>query len=419
MFKLRPDKRHVSEYVGNISALPAYRLVQNVSGFRRELGNGKRSNQYTLEQLLCFLVIFECSNPQDAIYAVLGIASDVQPITNPIAPQSDPTANGAQPNHNPTVPQLEPVLSYSQPNRFARPTFTVDYKETTLQVYKRFLKHAIKQSLSLDILCRPWAPANSSEALGGLPSWILDATRKPFRATSKGKMIRYNPEPLVGPAVNRGSIYSASGRCVEKWDDDWFRFEKDSPDCRVIIVKGFKLADPKEIYDRAVHRSIPDSWLRGAKWDDIKKPPPDELWRTLVADRNSAYYEPEPGCSSTIHKATLEKGVEYGINANELLHEKDNAAYFEVFRRVQAVVWNRKLIRVKLEDETHGMEPLSLAPAQTVEKDEIYILKRCSVALVLRRNGGVYNIIGECYVNNMMDGRALNENCVWDHIKIA
>ncbi|KAI1169848.1 heterokaryon incompatibility protein-domain-containing protein [Nemania sp. FL0916] len=433
LFKLRPDTRHVSQHAGNISALPAYRLIQNVSGLYRVLSNRERSEARTLEQLICFLVVFECSEPRDVIYAVLGIASDFRPVAPTIQPALD---------------QAPPALNDQAGNQEGgdgREEFEVNYTEGILDVYKRFFERAVQKSRSLDLLCRPWAPANRDE----LPSWILDATRKPFRATVRGKMIRHNPDPFVGPAINRGSFYTASGSRGQTDTNEFFRFAG-ATNSRAIIVQGFKLGSPSEIWDLAVHGSIPASWLKVAKWSETTKPPPDELWRTVVADRTNAGVEPEPEYPSVIQYAVLEKGIEYGINTNEFLHETDNTAYYEVFRRIQAVVWNRKLIRAAL-DRAYGMEPcLGLVPADTQQSDSIYIVRGCSVPLVLREKppqttnanergavgtatgtglaqtgqnqGTIHQLIGECYINNMMDGLAIRGRRegppTWDSITI-
>ncbi|KAI1461619.1 heterokaryon incompatibility protein-domain-containing protein [Annulohypoxylon moriforme] len=411
LFKLRPDTRHVSEYVGNISALPAYRLVQNVSGLYRELSRESRIKQYTLEQLVCFLVIFQCSEPRDVIYAILGIASDVEPLyerSTSNQPVNYPPSN-AQTNSGPVK-------------------FPVRYKdEEPLELYIRFLKHAIGKSKSLDILCRPWAPAKMKSKL---PSWILDETRKPFRETTRNKMIRYNPDPFVGAAVRR-KFYTASGNSTRYGRDqrnsqspEWFQIENGPvKDSKVITVSAFKLAEPAEILDSAAHGSIPPLWLRCGGWTDNKKPPPQEFWRTLVADRTNAGLDPEPGCPSIIQSAIVEKGVEYGINTNEFIHEKDNSAYYDVFRRVQAVVWNRKLIRAKLIGNSNWTEqPLGLVPPETQLDDSIYIVNGCSVPLVLRKKvlegKTYYEMVGECYVDNMMGGRAIESKEKFETIKI-
>ncbi|KAI0098191.1 hypothetical protein GGR51DRAFT_433043 [Nemania sp. FL0031] len=440
LFKLRPDTQHVSEHAGNISALPAYRLIQNVSGLYKKRSNDTRFEARSLEQLVCYLAVFECSNPRDVIYAILGIASDVQPVP---APANQPAA-GQPPADQPA---LAPV---GQETRHERVPFEVSYSEDIVDVYMRFLQHAIEKSGSLDIVCRPWAP----ERIQNKPSWILDVTRKPFRATRRGKMVRHNPDPFVGPAVNRGSFYNASGGCGDKKEKDWFEIQGPS-DSKSITVQGFELGKLDDIGDLAVHGSIPTSWLKGANWLNAAEPPPDELWRTLVADRTNAGIEPEPEYPSVIQYAALEKGIQYGINTNEFLHDTDNTAYYEVFRRVQAVVWNRRMVRVNL-----GEEPcLGLVPAETLGTDLTYIVRGCSVPLVLRKAlrkpeepvpGGskvkhlelgnleradlgrfkwelehlkerdIYELIGECYINNMMDGRALKlkGNKDWDQIEI-
>lgn len=466
LFKLRPDTQHVSEYAGNISALPAYRLIQNVSGLYKGLANNKRSKAQSLEHLICYLVVFECSEPRDVIYAVLGIASDVRPIPFNISAATSQPSSAATSQTNSAANTAQPSsTAIGRAYSDERDPFEVNYEEDTLGVYKRFLEHAIKRSRSLDILCRPWAPANildkdNPPATIKLPSWILDATRKPFRATVQGKMVRYNPDPFVGAAVSRGNVYAASGRCERGNENHPFTFEIDQTrGSTAITVQGFQLGAPSEIWDLAVHGSIPASWLKGAKWDKASKPPPDELWRTLVADRTSIGIEPEPVYPSVIQYAALEKGVEYGINTNEFLHETDNMAYYDVFRRVQAVVWNRKLIRAVLGKE-YDMEPcLGLVPAETRANDLIYIVNGCSVPLVLRRRpaGGTMTnkgrndsdigegkggtkegkggdeggkakdvkdevlhaeLIGECYINNMMDGRAVKGEHAWHSIVI-
>ncbi|KAI1087682.1 heterokaryon incompatibility protein-domain-containing protein [Rostrohypoxylon terebratum] len=394
LFKLRPDTRHVSEYVGNISALPAYRLAQNVSGIYRQLFRRDPLKQYTLEQLVCFLAIFDCSDPLDTIYAVIGIASDVLPVYENVQPP------GAQP---------PAVKSNAGPYQFP-----VRYGEDAVGLYMRFLGYAMKRSRSLDILCRPWAPQLNLN----LPTWILDTSRKPFRATAQKKMVRYNPDPFVGPAV-RTKFYSASGRDISHNAEAFFTIDNEK---KIIKVWGLQIVESFELFETAVHGSIPPSWLNCAEWSNPNQgPPPQEFWRTLVADRTSAGLDPEPGYPSIIQASVREKGVEYGIDTNEILHEKDNSAYYEVFRRVQAVVWNRKLIRATLTVRYGNEQPLGLVPSGTKLGDRIYIVDGCSVPLVLREietDPPRYHLIGECYIDNMMDGRAMKGDIDWIPINI-
>ncbi|UPL00432.1 hypothetical protein LCI18_011366 [Fusarium solani-melongenae] len=393
MFKMRPGTRHVSNYEGNISALPAYRLVQNVSELRQER-QGVWRKERTLEQLVCFLAAFKASRSQDTIYAVLGLASDFAPVTG---------ANGAK---------------YKD-----RESFIVDYTQTPLQVFGQFLNAAVAKSRSVDILCRPWAPfeqffENDKVEKIKLPSWIPSLSRKPYQPDQSGKMYHYNADPLVGAAILRLKFFTASGLGPVEGTDFFTLHVKDKNSPKVTL-KVFHVGTIEEIWDSAVFGNIPASWLRAAKWEDEDKLPPDEFWRTMVANRTNQGNHPEPWYPRAFHSAVREKGIRHGINTDQLIHEKDNAAYSEVFSRVQAVVWNRRLIKMKREDRANlSWCPLGLAPEEAKKGHKIYIALGCSVPIVIsqesvywkqpdsKETSTEHRLIGECYVDGMMDGHA-------------
>lgn len=453
ILKMRPETNHVAEYVGNISALPAYRLVQNKHALLRMRGNVEVWEQ-TLEQLVCFLAVFQASYAHDTIYAILGIVRDFTPTTK----QNVTSSETNSPVNNSNTHSNNDLINNSKMN------FEVDYSQEPLQVFKRFLKLAIAKSRSLDILCRPWAPVLHIGKKITFPSWILNLERKPFQATKSGKMIRYNPDPLVGPAIFRLKFFNASGLGdpTSSGDGDFFDIDVENEDSRHIIVRAFELSKIKQIWDAATFGNIPSSWLEAGGWKDEKEQPPDELWRTLVADRTCEGTKADPWYPMAFQSAVREKELRHGINTAELIHEKNNAAYSEAFRRVQAVVTNRKLIR------TQGIKPpgsseeesyLGLVPENAQVGDLICIVLGCSVPLVLRVksaypagsdgqstqpqqngkasntnlhqkvvNGGsgrsqqageaIYEIVGECYVDDMMDGQALALSHQWAKFKI-
>lgn len=450
MLQKRPETRHVADYVGNISALPAYRLVQNKHTLSRMRGEVEVLEQ-TLEQLVCFLAVFKASRAHDTIYSILGIASDFKPVTGKDGGTSD-----------------------------LKEEFVVDYEQEPLQVFKRFLKLAIEKSKSLDILCRPWAPVtdkglDDKEKNLELPSWMPNIERKPFQATKRGKMVRYNSDPLVGAAIFRLKFYSASGLrdpVVKdengKTDKSFFEIDVEIASSRHIRVHAFELSRIGETWNSASFGNIPYSWLEAGKWHNGREQPPDELWRTLVADRTHEGNKADPWYPMAFQSAAREKELRYGINTAELIHDKNNAAYSEVFRRVQAVVWNRRLIR------TEGIKPrgkgekwrhLGLAPEAAEKGDLICIVLGCSVPLVLRacpksgdehqsaangpgnqptrnqsRNGGqgkqagtsnsqhsgsqgenteTYTLVGDCYIDDMMDGQAVAHDPKWKEFNIV
>ncbi|KAH7186550.1 heterokaryon incompatibility protein-domain-containing protein [Fusarium oxysporum] len=403
ILKRQPATGHISEYAGNISALPAYRLVQNTSELFSERG-GFRFKERTLEQLVCFLAAFKASRAQDTIYAILGLAVDFEPA---ITSSSE------------TTPQDGPTK------------FSVNYADEPLVVFKRFLDASITKSKSLDILCRPWAPLkhfkDGKVEMIDLPSWISSLARKPYQPDKNGKMYRYNPDPLVGVAIPRMKFFQASGSGLRHNEQGFFKIHMER-NSKTIEVKGCFLGTIESTWDSAVHGNIPASWLRAAKWNKDEEMPPEEFWRTMVANRTNEGNHPEPWYPRAFHSAIREKESRYGINTHQLIHEKDNAAYSEVFSRVQAVVWDRRLIQLsKVERGGASWHPLGLAPEEAQKGDEVYIVLGCSVPLVLSHNSfgqksdqadHKRRLVGECYIDSMMDGQAFNEETTWTNLKI-
>jgi hypothetical protein len=264
--------------------------------------------------------------------------------------------------------------------------FEVDYEQPVLAVFKKFLASTIQKSRSLDIICRPWAPTSGYNAKGifekiDLPSWIASLLRKPFQPTKDGNMVRYNPDPLVGPSVWRHKLYSASADrgviCTIDLQDDY---------SKKMTVKGFVLSEIDEIWDCAAFGNVPANWLKAAGWENEDDPPPDELWRTLVADRNEQGYDPDRWYPSAFQTSAKDRGLAYGFETYRQIHEIPNQHVNEVFRRVQAVVWNRRLIRTTgLPGSPDALGALGLAPNEAKKGDFICIIFGCSVPLVLRR----------------------------------
>jgi hypothetical protein len=433
ILKKLPETNHVPEYIGNISSMPAYRLVQNTTGLFR--GKGEREFEtwrYTLEELVSFLAAFNATRLHDTIYAILGLASDVKPV--------HVSKSKSKVTNTETEQVLRRTNTRTDWSRTIVEDFEVDYEKPVLAVFKKFLNHAITKSNSLDMICRPWAPDSGFDAKGNretirLPSWIPNLLRKPFQLTRNGNMVRYNPDPLVGPAIFRHKLYSASGSRNMS-----YKIDLENPYSERMTVKGFVLDKIGEIWDSGKFGNVPADWLKAGHWEDDNKVPPDELWRTLVADRNAEGYDPDRWYPLVFQSAVKERGISYGFETYRLIHESASATVAELFRRVQAVVWNRRLIRTggqfipwltKECRKSPGV--LGLAPNDARKDDLICIIFGCSVPLVLRRiplpkqptspqpvasetpspddepedAEELYTLVGECYVDHMMDGEAI------------
>lgn len=288
IFKRLPATNHASEYIGNISSIPAYRLVQNTTGMfhGQDKDGGIRIWRYTLEELVLFLAAFRASRLHDTIYALLGLASDVSPGSDTQSVVSSDTN---------LVPRSGLKKRGTMRKAQNMTYFEVNYQEPPLVVFKMFLNIAIKKSESLDIICRPWAPSKGIDADDQpqeikLPSWIPSLSRKPFQPTVHGNMVRYNPDPLVGPAGGR-KVYNASGSNAPIWGIT----NLNDLTLNRLSVKGFVLGEIGKIWDSGAFGNVPAEWLTAGGWTEGTETPPDELWRTLVADRNAHGDDPDRG----------------------------------------------------------------------------------------------------------------------------
>jgi hypothetical protein len=231
------------------------------------------------------------------------------------------------------------------------------------------------------------------------------------------------------------------------------------PVSKYMRVQGFVLDEIGQAWDSGGFGNVPAEWLKAGGWEDKTLPPPVELWRTLVADRGlDAAPDPDRWYPLVFQSAVQEKGISYGFETYRLIHESGNSLVAELFRRVQAVVWNRRLIRTKgaympwlTKEEEIRPGALGLAPKDAENGDLICIIFGCSVPLVLRpvnptsqhanlSDGNLLEIgqsdadtlsgsedprqleaglgdsgssprlctlVGECYIDHMMDGEAI------------
>ncbi|CAK3785712.1 Hypothetical predicted protein [Lecanosticta acicola] len=160
----------------NLDGLPAKVFIDVLDYMFRKpksLQIGSRSVPvHGLEFLVSTLYIYENSDPRDTIFALRNIASEVC-----LARSTD--SNG----HPPPEP---------------------DYTKTVLEVYADFVKWVVDTTGTIDILCRPWAPAERKQGgrkhrtISRLPSWIRiakqeDKSRRGMESTSFAGLPGRNP----------------------------------------------------------------------------------------------------------------------------------------------------------------------------------------------------------------------------------
>jgi len=405
--------------IGELDPLGAKVLVDITSNiFRKSVDGGIFEPSIGLERLVSTLYAFESSDPRDTIYALLNIAQENAWVS--------PLRLGA--SHNNPPPQA-------------------DYRKDLLEVYTAYVKWAISESHSIDIICRYWAIPEKEERaehyppLVDLPSWVKSVSDSAFGRQAEGFNGRMNGDSLVGhPGRN---CYSASHSMLPE-----VRFGADGPQIpdvptvfatttimsevstsiapttSTLKVPGMTepepepestlpilptpshLNPPPQRYDPSLYVEgriidtitwtssptiegiIEKTCLQKGGWRLAKEDEvvhvPDKLWRTLVADRAPDGSNP-PGW---YHRACLyclvNETPNGNINTVELLRRDQPDIIKKYLKRVQSMTWNRKFIETS--SKARGQEKLfGLAPPHTNTGDLICVLFGCSVPCILRR----------------------------------
>jgi hypothetical protein len=281
--------------------------------------------------------------------------------------------------------------------------YHVDYQQPLVNVCQQFIDFCIHQSdkgRALDIICRPWAPVldapkrkqkrknvraprhiQVNEEFSKMPSWIPTlagaANAMYEHANGELKMGRMNADPLVGLPEYVQRNYSAAG--TKPLDMLSLRFKKRA-DHYSMFVYGFICDEVQEVEVPSQSGNIPREWIEDlGGWDDLEEDPPEELWRTLVADRGK-YGRNPPTYYARACKESINKGLRSGsLNTTELINDGRCSVIAEFFRRVQAVIWNRSLMKTK-------NKALGLVGKNAQQGDMICVLYGCSVPVVLRKH---------------------------------
>ena len=151
-----------------------------------------------------------------------------------------------------------------------------------------------------------------------------------------------------------------------------------------MFIDGFILDHIQSIGDISIGGCIPCSWLQVAGWDEGAQKieePPEEFWRTLLANRGTEGQYPQPFYSIACREAFRRGKPGAAFNTNTLTRESSIMTKF--VQRINAVIYNRRLIRTQ-HDRSHGLSRLGLAPGRCREGDLICILYGCTVPIVLR-----------------------------------
>jgi hypothetical protein len=471
LFRRSPDFNRHSDVIGDVQALGASRFVNLTSSIFKKCNSGSNMGDDTksllsLEELVFQLASFKGWDPHDVIYACVSLSQESRGTGTMTVPElscctrkainrflalirrkvnwtekSGALSSGKLHSAEGTVFALlqsegsdidskREIDTFVSRGQCKRVMYNVNYDLPVLSTYKEFIAHVLRETKTLGILCRPWAPSEQVLADyidGGVPSWIATLDRAAFgKSPTFASYVRINANPLIGPPGKEP--YKASLGLPAVWTFPAARSGQNR-----LHVQGFVLTTISERRNAAVGGNIPLKWLQLVGWDrrnvkseekmvagelvggplrqTIEEPssakdsgeelPPENFWRTLVADRGpNGSYAPvfyRRACQY----AFKQSGVASAINTEDLLDSIKLSMVKEFLQRVQEVVWNRQLIKTK-----RGY--LGLAPEAAEKGDLVCILYGCSVPVVIREvEGGDHELVGECYIHGMMDGAAL------------
>lgn len=219
-----------------------------------------------------------------------------------------------------------------------------------------------------------------------LPSWVPQLSGAPFGMYQQAgitglKMSRKNADPLVGLPSTTHKIYAAAD--TKNVDTKSLKFRKRSGselNHYSMYVRGFVLDSIKDVEQASLNGQIPREWAELAGWEDAKGTPPEAFWRTLVADRGTdgknppVYYS--KACAESFNKGGYQSGA---VNTANLIYWERNSVVSQFCRRVQAVIWNRALVKTK-------KGRLGLVDKDVKEGDLVCILYGLSVPVILRKS---------------------------------
>jgi len=368
-----PQLDNVSYSIRYAPALSAIRLVKAANElFRASYYQGRPFPLRSLEYMVSTFTMYETSEPRDVIFALLSISKDAFRLDEPPGGEMTDIQYTVF-DHLPTAQRV--VKSWIE-KHIIRQAFKVDYDTPVLEVYKQFISFSVSKadpSRALDIICRPWAPELQDIEF---PSWISTLANAAYMLVDQNAMgkrlVRRNPDPLVGtPDL---ANYNASRNLGPPKERHIFKYWN-SVD-RSMFLRGFILDEVGALEFPSQLGHIPREWPIMGGWDPKFGPPSEEFWRTLVADRGPDGRDPLPFYPRAC-KHIFQHAIDDTLDTSILINH-GSSVIADFLKRVQAVIWNRRLMRTK-------RSWLGLAPKGARPDDLICILYGCSVPVVLRR----------------------------------
>ena len=366
----------------------AYLQVPLISGFKRDMINNPDRVDFST-----MLKAFEncgATNPRDKIFALFGF------------------------------------LPEEQRNRFETP----DYRKPVEQVYIETADTLIKQLGNLELLANAGlAIAGQTAGLPNIPSWVPDWTVP----KAPGLTLQKHGFSMIHPAADptkETAVYRASGDCSASVDD---RTERTVLSLRGKLISKVANAGIKFPHVGPGASVASKSGQNEMRIHATKRWAKIEACFKLIANMSLPLYPTAPERLSACRVCLVAgKGIfSQDANTDELatvfsFYKKYLDRWLAVQRRTwwrdhsldaefQAMAHEARYASSLIGDATDGRQffvtedgHMGLGPHGLKEGDQICIMYGLSVPFVIRyRESGLYSLLGECYVEGIMNGEAI------------
>ena len=190
-------------------------------------------------------------------------------------------------------------------------------------------------------------PKVDTDHLQTLPTWIRsieDSAFKVQRNVLGERINRVNANPLVGLPFGQRSYNAAGNTKINLAKLKCLKFQ----DHLSMFVKGFVIHEIGTVESYAEAGNLSKQWLISGDWHDLEQDPPEDLWRTLVANRGPDGRNPS-GFYPRALKESLSRGLKGDIvDAQSLIHHSRCSTIAQFQRRMQEVIFNRDLFPLRL-----------------------------------------------------------------------
>ena len=374
---------------------------------QRKLSDPLHEPRIRLDELVTRTALLNAGVIHDTVYSMISLVSERRLVSSDVERQS-PVLAESQPEIVLGLPAKNPFLGSSAgvPLKASHPPSppprasgyslsgfnwrAVNYNLPAREVCSDFVKYSIRSTRQLDIICRPWAPEVS-----GLPSWVRPRSEHAFRVLDDNRYCRANADSLAVLTSTSQTLYSACGKGVLlAWYECFY------PNTLSLAVEGFELGIVDVVAPPAMNGILPKEWRTIGGRSKKSNASEDWFWRTLVADRDCTGLACPAWCKLA-SEHVLQNSDGHDLDIRRLMFESSPGIVFDFLRRVQSVIWERRLA-------TLGQGYVVLGPKSCKAGDSVCILHGCSVPVLLRRRRYMagYSFVGECYVHGMMDGEA-------------